>query len=194
MSSEHGVPATAAWRHCEARDGFESVFISSDATGYRFEGSTAAVEDGIAWWVTYSISLDTMWRTRTARIAGRSEWGPRAVVLEADGRGAWWIDGQPAPQLSGCLDVDLEASACTNTFPVHRMRLDVGATADAPAAYVRALDLRVERLEQRYARVADDGRSSRYDYEAPAFAFEACLVYDETALVVDYPGIARRVL
>jgi hypothetical protein len=62
------------------------------------------------------------------------------------------------------------------------------------AAYVRALDLSVERLGQRYARVADDGNTSQYDYRAPAFDFDARLVYDEAGLQLDYPGIARRVL
>jgi uncharacterized protein len=37
-------------------------------------------------------------------------------------------------------------------FPARRLELAVGRHADAPAAYVRAEDLRVERLEQRYLR------------------------------------------
>lgn len=46
------------------------------------------------------------------------------------------------------LDVDLESSALTNALPVHRMGLGIEPAADAPAAYVRALDLSVDRLEQ----------------------------------------------
>jgi hypothetical protein len=99
----------------------------------------------------------------------------------------------PAPHLDGCLDVDLEASAFTNAFPVHRLGLEVGQRADAPAAYVRAPGLDVERLEQTYARLPDDGRGARYDYVSPAFGFRAELVYDRFGLVLDYPGIAVRV-
>ena len=40
----------------------------------------------------------------------------------------------------------------TNALPVHRMALPVGTRGDAPAAYVRADGLAVERLEQTYAR------------------------------------------
>jgi hypothetical protein len=69
----------------------------------------------------------------------------------------------------------------------------VGQQADAPAAYVRASDLRVERLEQRYARLPDVGGHSRYDYKAPVFNYGDVLVYDEYGLVLDYPGIAVRV-
>jgi uncharacterized protein len=48
----------------------------------------------------------------------------------------------------------------------------------------------VERLEQTYARTTDDAARQCYDYAAPAF--EARLVYDESGLVLDYPGIAVR--
>jgi hypothetical protein len=50
----------------------------------------------------------------------------------------------------------------------------------------------VARLEQAYRRIADDGPRQRYDYAAPAFGFTSRLVYDESGLVLDYPGIARR--
>ncbi len=83
---------------------------------------------------------------------------------------------RPAPELDGCLDVDLESSVCTNKLPVHRLHLGVGQAGDVPAAYVRALDLRVERLEQRYVRAADDQKHQRYDYSAPVFDFAARLV------------------
>jgi hypothetical protein len=72
------------------------------------------------------------------------------------------------------------------------MGLRVGARASAPAAYVRALDLSVERLGQDYTRTADEGHSQRYDYAAPVFDFAGRLAYDESGLLLDYPGIAVR--
>ncbi len=80
----------------------------------------------------------------------------------------------------------------TNALPVRRMGLAIGAQASAPAAYVRALDLSVERLEQSYVRIADEGSHQQYDYCAPAFDFRCKLVYDECGLALDYPGIATR--
>jgi hypothetical protein len=53
--------------------------------------------------------------------------------------------------------------------------------------------LRVERLEQTYARLPDEGERARYEYVAPAFDFSAVLTYDRFGLVLDYPGIAVRV-
>jgi hypothetical protein len=74
-------------------------------------------------------------------------------VLEGDGAGHWLVDGEVAPYLDGCLDMDLESPALTNALPVHRLALPVGGRATAPATYVHALDLAVERLEQAYTRI-----------------------------------------
>lgn len=187
------LPATAAWRHLDVRAGFEVLFPRRKPDGYHLEGHSTGVEGGEAWGIRYALTLDTSWATRSAHIVGRSALGAHEVRLEGDGAGAWLVDGRPAPQLAGCLDVDLEASACTNALPVYRLGLAVGHQADVPAAYIRALDLAVERLEQRYARLEDDGERSRYDYEAPDLDFRCVLVYDEFGLVLDYPGLAVRV-
>ena len=185
-------PATACWQHLEARSGFEVAYFRGQEDGWIVDGATAAIEDAQTWVVTYSIRLDAAWVTRSARVMARSVAGLRETLLEADGAGRWLIDGDPAPHLDGCLDVDLESSAMTNTLPVHRLGLAAGESANAPAAYVRALTLGVDRLEQTYRRIADEGARQRYDYAAPVFGFTSQLVYDERGLVLDYPGIARR--
>ena len=191
--SDHATLA-AAWRHRDAADGFEVLFLeASPDGGRRLTGHVAAVEDGVARAVRYEIEVDAAWRTRRARIRTRTLRATTEITVEADGEGRWRVDGAPAPALDGCLDVDLEASAATNAFPVGRLGLAVGAAADAPAAYVRVLDPVVGRLEQRYERIADDGDRRRYRYTSPAFGFEAVLAYDAAGLVVDYPGIAVRV-
>jgi len=60
--------------------------------------------------------------------------------------------------------------------------------ADAPAACVRAVDLTVERLDPRYARLDNDADHERYRYSA----LECELIYDESGLVMVYLGIALR--
>jgi uncharacterized protein len=182
------LPHSAAWRHRDAREGFEVVFFG----GHRLAGHTSAVETGEAWAVEYAIEVDAGWITQRARIRSRSRAGSREVKLEHDGRGGWTVDGVPAPQLAGCLDVDLEASALTNALPVHRLDLSVGSEAKAPAVYVRALDAAVERLEQSYRREPDGREGARFAYAAPAFDVRCELRYDRHGLVLDYPGIAER--
>jgi hypothetical protein len=177
-------PPFAAWRHVGAREGFEVVSFEADGDGYRVEGTTTGFEDGRPWGTRYVITLGADWATRSARITAHD----LEVAMDQREPGRWLVDGRPAAHLDGCLDVDLESSALTNAFPVHRLGLGPGEQADAPAAYVRAFDLKTERLEQRYVRLED----RRYHYSAPAFGFECEIVYDESGLVLDYPGIATR--
>lgn len=187
------LPRTAAWRHRDARDGFEVALFEIEAQDIGLRGHAAAVDDGQVWSVRYDITLDPNWHTRHAQVWSLSSTGERQATLETDGSGGWQVNGSPRPDLEGCLDVDMESSACTNTIPIHRMRLGVGEQAEAPAAYVRALDLAVERLEQCYVRLdnAEDVHH-RYDYSAPVFNFACRLIYDESGLVLEYPGIASR--
>jgi uncharacterized protein len=186
------LPATACWQHRGARLGFEVAYFQAGPGGWRLDGTTTAVEDAQTWIVAYRIQLDAAWRTRDARITARTASGLRETVLACDGEGRWRVDGRRATHLDACLDIDLESSALTNTLPVHRLELAAGSGADTPAAYIRALDLRAERLEQTYARLPDQAGHQRYRYAAPAFDFTCTLVYDESGLVLDYPGIAVR--
>ncbi|MEV5829299.1 putative glycolipid-binding domain-containing protein [Spirillospora sp. NPDC052242] len=185
-------PATAAWRHLDARTGFEVVRIDRLDGGWRLRGTTTAVEQGRAWAVEYAIDVDERWCTRRARVSNRLPGASPAVTVEQDEPGRWLVDGERAAALDGCRDVDLESSAVTNALPVHRTRLAVGESAEAPAVYVRAEDLAVDRLEQTYARTADAGGHRCYDYAAPAFGFTARLVYDPSGFVLEYPGLAAR--
>lgn len=177
-------PAFAAWRFVDAVDGFEVLYPERR----RLRGHTSAVEDGRPYAVHYDIVLDERWRTREVRVSHDVVGGPRSRVLRSDAHGSWSVDGRPAPHLDGLVDVDLEASACTNTLPVHRLPMPVGEVVSASAVYVRALDLEVRRLDQTYRR--RDDRSFDYTSEG---GFAAVLSYDGSGLITDYPGIASRV-
>ncbi|MFD3744458.1 putative glycolipid-binding domain-containing protein [Nocardia sp. NPDC058633] len=185
------LPSSAAWAHRDARTGFEVTYFRGDARGILVEGCATAVEDGTVWAIDYRLRLDGSWHTRSAQIVGRYPDGRRSVLVQSDGLGRWQVDGTPAPELDGCLDIDLEASAFTNALPVHRLGLAVGDAADAPAVYVRAASLTAARLPQHYRRVVD-GVGHRYDYRAPDFDYRATLDYDESGLILDYPGLATR--
>ncbi|WP_166435866.1 putative glycolipid-binding domain-containing protein [Cellulomonas shaoxiangyii] len=178
------VPPFAAWQFVDAVDGFEVAYLGPG----RLRGHTSAVEGGRAYAVEYEIRLDERWITRTVRVTSDTVDGPRSTVLRSDGLGTWTVDGVPAPHLDGLVDVDLEASACTNTLPVHRLTMPVGEVVTASAVYVQASDLAVRRLDQTYQRLDDH----RFDYRSEG-GFRAMLTYDDAGLVLDYPGIAVRV-
>ena len=185
------LPQAAAWRHEASKDGFEVVFFAQGPDAVRIAGETTAVEEGEPFWVGYEIELDpATWATRRARVRGRSAAAPTSGWSSATAAAPGGSTAQPRRSSTGVEDVDLEASAMTNAFPVRRMRLAPGVRTDAPAAYVRALDLSVERLEQTYERLGD----RRFEYDCRRFDFTCELVYDDAGLVTTYPEIARRVL
>lgn len=187
------LPSQIAWRHVGAREGFEAAFVAEVNGGLCFTGTTAALEEGHVWTISYQVTVDPMsWATRGARVSARTDAGERALEVTTDGAGSWRLDSRPAPHLDGCLDIDLESSVLTNAFPVGRLGLACGQGADAPGAYVRAEDLRVERLEQRYVRLENQDTGRRFAYAAPAFDFTCVLAYDDAGLLLDYPGIAVR--
>lgn len=176
------------------RVGFEVVFARVIEDGYRFEGRTTAIEAGQPWSAEYVIVVDSTWVTLRAEVAELTSTGSRRLDLEHDGAGRWRVDSAPAPNLDGCLDVDLEASAFTNALPVHRLAPEVGEGARAIAACVAAPGLDVAVLDQRYERRPDAGGHRCFAYTAPELDFAAELRYDESGLVAEYPGLASRVL
>jgi len=191
------LPAVAAWRHVEAREGYEVTFFAVGPDSVTIEGTSAATEDGVSWWASYRIELDHDWTTRRAEVHGRSPIGEHRRELVSDGLGRWTVDGRHEPALDGCVDVDLEASACTNTIPVHRLDLQRDEQADAPAVYVRADDLRVERLDQRYCLGPEQSSGLGHDtwrlhYQAPRFDADFDLTLDRFGLVLLYPHLAER--
>lgn len=185
-------PRSAAWRHISARDGFEVTFCESTPDGWRLRGETSAVEQGAAWAVAYAIETGGEWRTRRVEVRLRGVAGDSALLLEQPGDGRWLVDGRPEPLLDGCVDVDLESSVVTNTLPVHRLDLADGFLRAAPAAFVRAHDLRVERLEQTYQLLAPTSEGLMVAYTSPTFDVACTLRYDAAGLVLDYPGLAVR--
>jgi hypothetical protein len=73
----------------------------------------------------YEVACDGAWRTTHARVAGFV--GEQVIDVGADG--AWTMNGEPCPQVDGCVDVDLNFSPSTNLLPIRRLRLEVGEAA-----------------------------------------------------------------
>jgi hypothetical protein len=185
-------PIGASWTHVGARDGFEVAFFAEISTGHRLTGNTTARESTALWSVGYDISVDHSWRTVAVHASNLTAAGVRELTLISDAAGGWTANGESRPDLDGCFDVDLESSAVTNTLPLHRLGFVEGVGIDVPAAFVRADDLRVERLEQRYTLIEAAPEFLLFHYESSTFEFACELRYDSAGLVIDYPGIAVR--
>ena len=100
--------------------------------------------------------------------------------------------GNPAT-FTGALDCELGRSPVTNLMPILRHKLLAGGDpVELTMAWVSVPDLSVRADGQRYAsdRTASDRRVIRY--EASDGTFAADITVDSDRIVIDYPGIARR--
>lgn len=189
------LPAFATYVHEGVRTGFEVVCFREPThdpgATLVIEGGTSAIEDGRPWTVHYQITVDADWRTTRATAVAASLSGRHELTVDvSDGR--WWVDGTRRRDLDGCVDIDFEASVVTNTLAVHRIDLTSDAPVPVPAAFVRAGDLEVVRLEQTY-RCSDLGTDRIVlDYTSTTFDFSCELIVDPSGLVVSYPGLGRR--
>lgn len=139
------------------------------------------VAEGPAGRLTYDVEVDARWRTRRAVVADAAG----VQTLTSDGAGTWWRDGTHADDLTGCHDVDVEATPATNTLPIRRTTAsrEPGRTGSAPvtAAWVRVPGPTVEPLEQTYA---DEGEG-RWAYRSRG-GFVGALTVDDDGMLVTY--------
>lgn len=143
--------------------------------------------------IHYRVEADADWRFRRLHIALLGT--QHALHIEADEAGDWQVNRQPAPELAGCIDPDIQVTPFTNTLPIRRLELGEGEGAEITVAYVRVPELSVEPLTQRYtclkALGAQDGLY-RYESAAMGDRMAADLPVDEDGLVLDYPESFRR--
>lgn len=159
--------------------------------GATVAASEVAIDAGRRWAVHFAVRLDAGWRTRRVIVAVAGD-RPGRVELTSDGAGAWRRDGRPAPELAGCLDVDISATPVTNLFAIRRLGLEVGQSADIRAAWIDGGDIAVAPLDQTYTRLEPVGGLAVYEYRDPRFgAFR--LTVDAAGVPIDYQGFADRV-
>ncbi|MEJ8571176.1 putative glycolipid-binding domain-containing protein [Microbaculum marinum] len=179
----------AAWRTWEG-GGLQRVVLwqgpGADQAIVAEGAAVVAGPDGYA--ARFRVDCDTAWRVRFARIRIA---GGAALELHADGDGRWRDgNGTELAAFSGCIDIDLQASPLTNVLPIRRTGFTAGQAREFRMVYVAfpSLDIFVD--EQRYTCIEP---CRRYLYEAVDGSFSAELPVDEDGLVLDYPGLFRRV-
>ena len=137
----------------------------------------------------YEAEWDPAWSFRSARIRVRGADTAREIELVRGANAEWRVDGEPADVLRGCSEMDLWPTPFTNTLPIRRLGLSVGASAEIRVAWVAAPELTVVAREQRYTRISDEV----VRFESLDDGFRADLVVDGSGLVVIYPGLFERV-
>ena len=141
--------------------------------------------------LTYRLTWEPSWQLRDAEIVVATERFTRSLSLQTDGQGHWrHRDGHTIDDLDGCMDVDIWPTPFTNTFPIRREPMAIGVRRQFRMAWIFAPDLTVHAQPQAYTRLAD----RLYLFEnLDGTGFRAELPVDEDGIVLDYPGLFRRV-
>ena len=153
----------------------------------------------------YELETATDFITSRLRVTSRGEAWRRDLDLRRDAHGAWSIaadqegqidlppaGGDPAT-LTGALDCDLGLSPVTNMMPILRHGLlDGGVPIELTMAWVAVPALAVQADGQRYRHLRSTADHHVIRYEAVDGSFAADITVDADAVVIDYPGIARR--
>ncbi len=166
------------WRRID-EPGLELMALSRTADGLRVTSSLVhAGEESFG--LRYRWELDSSWRTRSLRLdaAGQSE---KSLTIERTGGATWRVDGQPRPDLTGCVEVDVSATPFCNTLAIRRMG---DADGELVALFVRAPLLSCQPSRQRYERLGS--HAWRYIDKGVSAGFTARLDLDAEGLVATY--------
>ena len=174
----------------------EAVRVVLGDRGMRATGSmiSAAADDHEAHSASYTLSTDESGVLSRLTVRTTTAGGEVHVNLSRSDEGNWLIDhgdGAQRTEFEGALDADLAFSPLFNALPVRRAGLHrTPHDCELSVVHIGLPSLRVQLMRQTYRTVSVG--------ERPVVAFAgggatADLVLDAEGLVIDYPGLARRV-
>jgi uncharacterized protein len=182
----------AMWTPWDGR-GLEHLRLRIGEGGIDADGVVIGEEDGVAFRARYVIRCDPGWRTREMIVDPLD--GRDSLHLRSDGKGNWSdASGESLPELEGCSDVDLSATPFTNTLPIRRLDLREEESSAIVAVFVDVPGMRLDASRQRYTCLERNAGGGLYRYEDEGLfrGFTADLPVDADGLVLNYPGIFRR--
>jgi hypothetical protein len=107
------------------------------------------------------------------------------IKISVDALGQWQLNGVEKPEVTGCIDLDLNFSPSTNLLPIRRLDLKIGQQAEVKAAWLRFPNFELEPLSQVYSRLDE----FTWRYSSNDGKFVRNLKVNEFGLVTDYPGL-----
>ena len=174
-----------AWRRSDEVQTDEHCTLTQRDTGLSLVGTVLGAEDGAPVRIEYRVLTDAEGLTTAAHVRDLRGFDQRTLTLERDAKGNWTVDGTKVRGLKGATDVDLGCSPSTNTLPIRRLRIGVGASKTIKAAWVRFPELTVVKADQTYTRIDE------FTYRYASGDFEAELTVDDEDLVAGYADWER---
>jgi hypothetical protein len=181
---------------------FDAAMVVFDARSLQSHGTSVTADYALA----FRLTTGPEWVTRELHVTSRGEDWWRSLLLRRGDDGQWnatWDgagDGRrpgELPDLRGALDCDLGLCPLTNTMPILRHDY-VGAahrgetgSRDFLMAWVSVPDLTVHPSLQNY-RISEPVHVGGALVGYASEQFRTTLEVDADGLVVNYPGLARR--
>jgi hypothetical protein len=176
----------AVWDPQRDGQGLEHLLLGARAADSLILGFDDA---GRPYRLHYTYAWDEQWQLQTLRLEVTTAQTTRALQLSADGQGRWRDGaGHALPALAGCRDLDLWPTPSTNTLAIRRLGLALQERREIRVVYVAAPALTVTVMRQAYTRLGE----RQYRYENVDSEYQVDLTVDAEGVVLDYPGLFRR--
>ncbi|WP_435155916.1 putative glycolipid-binding domain-containing protein [Haladaptatus sp. DFWS20] len=180
----------------ELVDGVSTEHLTVEFDPVRADGVVVGVAEGEEpkepFRVRYRVQCDESGMVEKANIDSFSE--NSRIELEHDGNGNWTKNGEPAPELAGCKDVDIAVTPFTNTIPIRRLDWELGKRETISVVYLDVPAMTAKAVEQRYTCLEPlDSDGGLFRYESLESEFTAELPVDTDGVVLDYPSVFRRI-
>jgi hypothetical protein len=169
-----------AWRRTDEVLADEHCTLAVRGGGLSLIGTVLGSEDSVPVRIEYRVLADGAGLTSAVHVRDLRGFDQRTLTVERSTKGAWTVNGAPAKALKGCTDIDLGCSPSTNTLPIRRLRVAVGASSTIQAAWVRFPELEVLKAAQTYTRLDE------FTYRYASGDFTAELSVDDDGLVTTY--------
>ena len=177
------------WKAVEY-EGLEYLELNEDAFGIQVASTIIGADEQQAFLVDYLVNCDANYLVSSVLL----NLGNETLDLTSDGRGGWLDrDMKRLPEFDGCIDIDITATPFTNTLPIRRVDWRVGQSEDFKMLYISVPALKLSVSRQRYTCLEKSADGGLFRFEVIDGDFTALLPVDRDGLVLDYPGLFKRV-
>lgn len=175
------------WKGIEYHS-LENCIVESTGQGVKVQSTIVGHYQQDLYKVDYYLVANENWETRELEIRYQLRDALHHWSLRYDARGHWWLQGEAAPQLDKCTDVDITLTCLTNSLPIRRLSFDAAATHQIDVVYFDVLAQTVLPVRQQYTRLQE----GQFKFENVPNDFEAVIDVDGNGLVTNYPTLFER--
>ncbi len=168
----------------------EYFTLQDNGTGKLAAGCINGVRDQQPFCVHYKIEITPSWQVSSFHIKQEGP-APTELKLTSDLHGHWFDkDNNHIDAFDNCIDIDISLTPFTNTLPVKRLPFELQESKLLDMLYINLPEFELQKVQQRYTRTGPQ----EYLYDNVSTDFTAQLPFDENDIVIDYPGIFRRII